>query len=129
MWGLRGSLRGNGGEHDGLARSHGCGGDADLAAVAEQAARVDDRLVISGISCVLRTGAPWRDLPERYGPRTTVYDHWAKGGSWLRIFEALAGWSPGSLPLSDSSIVRAHQHAAGGRTGVRITPSVAPAEA
>lgn len=89
-------------------------------------ARVDDRRVISGIFYILRTGAPWRDLPERYGPRTTVYNRynrWAKAGVWLRIFEALAETSPHSLHLIDSSIVRAHQHAAGGKKGARITPS------
>jgi transposase len=93
-------------------------------------ARVDDRRVIDGIFYILRTGAPWRDLPERYGPRTTVYNRynrWAKQGVWLRVFEALAERSPEALHLIDSSIVRAHQHAAGGKKGVRITPSVAPA--
>jgi len=89
--------------------------------------RVDDRRVINGIFWVLRTGSPWRDLPERYGPYTTVYNRynrWAKAGVWLRIFEALAAEAPGSLHLIDSSIVRAHQHAAGGKKGARITPSV-----
>jgi transposase len=47
----------------------------------------------------------------------------AKAGVWLRIFEALAQHSPPSLHLIDSSIVRAHQHAAGGKKGARITPS------
>src|SRR5690554_6861461 len=91
-------------------------------------ARVDDRRVLSGIFYILRTGAPWRDLPERYGPYTTVYNRynrWAKQGVWLEAFEALAARSPGALHLIDSSIVRAHQHAAGGKKGVRITPSVA----
>ena len=44
-------------------------------------ARVDDRRVVNGIFNVLRTGSPWRDLPERYGPYTTVYNRfnrWAK---------------------------------------------------
>ena len=88
--------------------------------------RVDDRRVISGIFYILRTGAPWRDLPERYGPYTTVYNRynrWAKHGVWLRVFEALSARAPGSLHLLDSSIVRAHQHAAGGKKGARITPS------
>ena len=88
-------------------------------------ARVDDRRVISGIFYILRTGAPWRDLPERYGPCTTVYNRynrWAKQGVWLHIFEQLSRRSPGSLHLIDSSIVRAHQHAAGGKKGARITP-------
>ena len=87
--------------------------------------RVDDRRVINGIFYVLRTGSPWRDLPDRYGPYTTVYNRfnrWAKAGVWLRIFETMAARSPQSLHLIDSSIIRAHQHAAGGKKGVRITP-------
>ncbi|MBL4768952.1 MAG: transposase [Rhodobacteraceae bacterium] len=50
--------------------------------------RVDDRRVLNGIFYILRTGAPWRDLPERYGPRTTVYNRyarWARRGIWRRI--------------------------------------------
>ncbi len=89
--------------------------------------RVDDRRVINGIFYILRTGSPWRDLPARYGPYTTVYNRynrWAKAGVWLRVFEALSEQSPDSLHLIDSSIVRAHQHAAGGKKGARITPSV-----
>jgi transposase len=88
--------------------------------------RVDDRRVLNGIFWILRTGSPWRDLPERYGPYTTVYNRfnrWAKAGVWVRIFEALAARSPDSLQFIDSSIVRAHQHAAGGKKGARITPS------
>lgn len=88
-------------------------------------ARVDDRRVINGIFYVLRTGSPWRDLPERYGPYTTVYNRynrWAKAGVWLRIFETMAAKSAQSMQLIDSSIIRAHQHAAGGKKGVRITP-------
>ena len=94
-------------------------------------ARVDDRRVLNGIFFVLRTGCPWRDLPERYGPYTTVYNRfnrWAKAGVWLRVFAALTARSPQSLQLIDSSIVRAHQHAAGGKKGARITPSVVLAE-
>jgi len=86
---------------------------------------VDDRRVVNGIFYVLRTGSPWRDLPERYGPYTTVYNRynrWAKAGVWLRIFETLAAKSPQSMQFIDSSIIRAHQHAAGGKKGVRITP-------
>ena len=88
--------------------------------------REDDRRILNGIFFVLRTGTPWRDLPERYGPYTTVYNRfnrWAKRGVWLRIFEAFAARSPTSLQLIDSSIIRAHQHAAGGKKGA-ITPSV-----
>jgi transposase len=87
----------------------------------------NDRRVLNGIFFVLRTGTPWRDLPERYGPYTSVYNRfnrWAKAGVWLRVFEALAARSPQSLHLIDSSIIRAHQHAAGGKKGAKITPSV-----
>ena len=89
--------------------------------------RTDDRRVLNEIFYVLRTSSPWRDLPERYGPYTTAYNRfkrWAKVGVWLRIFEALAERSPQSQALIDSSIIRAHQHAAGGKKEPRITPSV-----
>jgi transposase len=89
--------------------------------------RVDDRRILNGIFYILRTGSPWRDLPERYGPYTSAYNRfnrWAKAGVWIGVFEALAARSPQSLHLIDSSIVRAHQHAAGGKKGARITPSV-----
>ena len=88
--------------------------------------RADDRRVLNGIFYILRTGSPWRDLPERYGPYTTAYNRynrWAKAGVWLRIFETLAAQSPQSMQFIDSSIIRAHQHAAGGKKGARITPS------
>ncbi len=87
--------------------------------------RQDDRRVLDGIFWTLRTGSPWRDLPGRYGPHTTVYNRynrWAKAGVRLRVFETLAARSPDSLHLIDSSIVRAHQRAAGGKKGARITP-------
>src|ERR1700751_2518356 len=76
------------------------------------------RRFLNGIFFVLRTGTPWRDLPERYGPYTSVYNRfnrWAKAGVWGRVFEALARGSPASLRLIDSSIVRAHQHSAGAK--------------
>ncbi|WP_338608742.1 IS5 family transposase [Pelagibacterium nitratireducens] len=81
---------------------------------------VDDRRVLNGIFWVLRTGSPWRDLPERYGPSTTVYNRfnrWAKAGVWVRVFEELAEKSPDSMQFIDSSIIRAHQHAASGKKG------------
>lgn len=89
-------------------------------------ARVDDRRVLNGIFWVLRTGSPWRDLPERYGPYTTVYNRfnrWAKAGVWVRFFETLSEKSPDSMQFIDSSIIRAHQQAAA-KKGGRITPLV-----
>jgi transposase len=69
---------------------------------------------------MLRTGVRWRDLLERYDPYTTAYNCFnrsAKAGIWIGVFEALAARSPGSPEFVDSSIIRAHQHAAGGNRG------------
>lgn len=83
-------------------------------------ARVDDRRVLNGIFYILRTGAPWRDLPDRYGPHTTVYNRyarWSQRGIWKSIFDALARERKDSLVFIDSSIVKAHRAAAGSKRG------------
>ena len=85
--------------------------------------RVDDRRVLNGILWVLRSGAPWRDLPERYGPYTTCYNRfnrWRKKGVWDRLMDAVAQACDGNVQMIDSSSVRVHQHAAGAKKGVRI---------
>jgi transposase len=82
----------------------------------------DHRRVINGIRWVLRTGAPWRDLPARYGPWQTCYDRfarWQRDGTWDRLLQALQGEADEAGRLDwevsvDASVVRAHQHAAGG---------------
>ena len=86
--------------------------------------RVDDRRVANGIFYVLRTGAPWRDLPERYGPYTTVYNRfnrWSRQGIWHGVFEALTGhsgvWGPHGMVSIDATHVKAHRSAAGGKGG------------
>ena len=82
--------------------------------------RQDDRRVLNGIFYILRTGAPWRDLPERYGPRTTVYNRyvrWGERGVWKGIFDALAEEVEDSLLFIDASIVKAHRAASGSKRG------------
>ncbi len=82
--------------------------------------RKDDRMILNGIFYILRTGAPSRDLPERYGPRTTVYNRyvrWGERGVWRRIFEARATECEDALIFIDSSIVKAHRAAAGAKGG------------
>ncbi len=82
--------------------------------------RKDDRTVLNGIFYILRTGVPWRDLPTRYGPRTTVYNRyvrWGERGIWQRIFDALATECEDALIFIDSSIVKAHRAAAGSKGG------------
>ena len=85
--------------------------------------RVDDRRVLNGLFWVLRSGAPWRDLPERYGPYTTVYNRfnrWRKAGLWDRLMDEITKAYDGRVQMIDSSIVRVHQHAAGAKKGVEI---------
>ena len=88
--------------------------------------RKDDRLVVNGILWQLTTGVPWRDLPERYGPWASVYTRfrrWTVAGVWDRIFAAVqrdadaAGRIDWELHFVDGTLVRAHQHAAGGKGG------------
>src|SRR6478609_2838913 len=90
-------------------------------------ARVDDRRVLNGIFWVLRSGAPWRDLPERYGPRTTCYNRfvrWRKAGVWDRMMDAISAAHDGQIQMIDSTSIRAHQQAATVKRGVQITVSV-----
>jgi len=84
----------------------------------------DHRTILNGILWVLKTGAPWRDLPERYGSWHTVYSRfarWQRAGIWQRILAELqrdahdrhqVDWS---AQMVDGTVIRAHQHAAGAR--------------
>ena len=89
--------------------------------------RVDDRRVISGIVHVLRSGCRWVDAPETYGPRKTLYNRfvrWAAKGVWIDIFHALASaGGPPAQVLIDSSAVKAHRCASGGKGGSKIRRS------
>jgi transposase len=83
----------------------------------------DHRQVLNGILFRVRTGIPWRDLPERYGPWETVYKRfarWQTDGTWARIEAILRTQADAAGTLDwdaqvDSTVVRAHQHAAGAR--------------
>src|SRR5215212_1995050 len=84
----------------------------------------DHRQVINGILWILRTGAPWEDLPERYGPKSTSHDRlkrWEREGVWERVLQALQreadqqGELHWEIVSIDGTSVRAHQHAAGAR--------------
>ncbi len=82
----------------------------------------DHRPSINGILWLLRTGAPWRDLPAHYGPWQTVasrFYRWRKAGIWQQILEALqqqadaSGERDWTVHYGDATVIRAHQHAAG----------------
>ncbi len=85
----------------------------------------DNRLFVNAVLWIAKTGAPWRDLPERFGPWGSVwkrFDRWGAKGVWKRVFEALQDpdleWM-----IIDSTVVRAHQHAAGKKGGKAVRPS------
>ena len=77
--------------------------------------RVNDRRVLNGIFWVFRSGAPWRDLPDNFGPYTTCYNRfvrWRRAGVWAKLMSALAGAHDAAVQMIDTSIVRVHQHGA-----------------
>ena len=78
--------------------------------------RKPDRTVVEGMLWILRTGAPWRDLPSAYGPWQSVYtrfSRWSSAGVLAQLFEALSRERDGEGYLIDATIVRAHQDASG----------------
>lgn len=93
--------------------------------------RVDDRRVISGIIHVLKSGGRWIDAPDAYGPKKTLYNRfvrWAAKGVWVGIFDALAAADgPPAEVLIDSSAVKAHRCASGGKGGSALRRSAARA--
>lgn len=93
--------------------------------------RKKDRRIISGVIHMLQCGARWRDCPGKYGPYTTIYNRfnrWSKRGRWRAIFEALAQLGEDAVVLSlDSTSIKAHRCASGGKGGNVIRRSAVPA--
>src|SRR5579859_6974617 len=82
----------------------------------------DNRLFVNGVLWVLRSGAHWCDLPERYGKWKSLhqrFSRWAKAGVWERVFEALIDDADNEYLMLDSTLVRAHQQAATGKGGTK----------
>lgn len=88
----------------------------------------DHRTIINGILWILRTGAPWRDLPAQYGKWTTVvsrFYRWRIAGVWQRVLATLQEQADAAGKLDwdkhyvDGTVIRAHQHAAGAKGGTR----------
>ncbi len=92
----------------------------------------DNRLFVNAVCWVAKTGAPWRDLPERFGNWNSVFQRfsrWSRKGVWQRVFETLGEDADLEWLLVDSTVVRAHQHAAGKKGAQRARPSGAAAGA
>jgi transposase len=94
--------------------------------------RVDDRRVISGILHVLKSGCRWCDCPPEYGPPTTIYNRfvrWARRGVWENLFRTLADQGRSTqMQMIDSTHIKAHRSASGGKGGSRNRQLAAHAE-
>lgn len=80
----------------------------------------DNRMFVEGVLWIVRTGSPWRDLSEVFGDWNSVFrrfSRWSAKGVWCRIFEAMSDDPDFEYLIVDSTIVRAHQHAAGAKKG------------
>ena len=91
----------------------------------------DNRQFVNGVLWVLRSGAHWHDLPERYGKWKSVhtrFSRWAKAGVWERMFEALIRDRNNQYLMLDTTLVRAHQQAATGKGGPKTRRWGVPGE-
>jgi putative transposase len=92
----------------------------------------DNRLFVEAVLWIVRTSSPWRDLPPVFGKWNSIFtrfSRWSRDGVWWRLFKALADDPDFEYLIVDSTIVRAHQHAAGKKGGLKIAPLAAHAAA
>ena len=84
---------------------------------------IDNRLFVEAVLWIVRTGSPWRDLPEHFGKWNTVFKRfrdWVKADVFARIFKAVSG----DPDMEYATIVRVHRHGQGAKGGLRARPSV-----
>jgi transposase len=87
----------------------------------------DNRRSLEGILWIVRTGAPWRDLPDVFGNWFTVWKRfrrWALKGVFEKVFKALSDEPDLEYAFVDGTIVKVHRHGSGAKGGLKIRPSV-----
>jgi transposase len=92
----------------------------------------NNRRFVEGVLWVVRTGAPWRDLPDCFGKWFSVWKRfrrWALKGVFERLFQALSDEPDFEYALIDGTIIKVHRHATGAKGGLSIRPSAARAAA
>ena len=93
----------------------------------------DDRMFVEGVLWIERTGSPWRNLPDIFGDWNSMvrrFSRWSQQGVLRRVFAAMSDDPDFEYLIVDSTIIRAHQHAAGAKKGgLKIRPLAAPAVA
>jgi len=92
----------------------------------------NNRMFVEAVLWIARTGSPWRDLPDVFGKWNSVFvrfNRWSERGVWQRLFAVLADDPDFEYLIVDSTIVRAHQHSAGAKGGLKIRRSAVRAAA
>jgi putative transposase len=93
---------------------------------------LDNRLFLDAVLWIARTGSHWRELPPEFGKWNSVfqrYNRWSEKGVWDRLFQALADDPDFEFVMMDATIVRAHQHSAGAKGGLKKRKPLAVREA
>ena len=82
----------------------------------------DKRLLVEAVLWIVRTGSPWRDLPEEFGKCNTVFKRfrdWVKAGIWQKLFDAVSGQPDMQYAMVDATIVKVHRHGQGAKGGLK----------
>lgn len=92
----------------------------------------DNRMFVEAVLWIVRTGSPWRALPDVFGSWSSAFrrfSRWSTKGIWHRIFAAMSDDGDFEYLIVDSTIIRAHQYASGAKKGLKIRPLGVPVAA